>query len=120
MSAFARRVPPWAVVHNVGRKSGRPYRTPVVAFAGRGADGGALTGSPLPFGPDVDWCRNIRAAGSYTLTHRNRDYFVDELRLVDADEAIRLFGFGARLARRTFRPGQWIVGRLRPAPPPGV
>jgi len=32
MGTFAWLVPPLAVVHHAGRKSGRPYRTPVVAF----------------------------------------------------------------------------------------
>ena len=32
MGTFAWLVPPLAVVHHRGRKSGRSYRTPVVAF----------------------------------------------------------------------------------------
>ena len=33
MGTFAWLVPPLAVVHHVGRKSGRRYRSPVVAFS---------------------------------------------------------------------------------------
>ncbi len=118
MTAWASRVPPFAVIHHAGRRSGRAYRTPVVAFASRGgADGVPAAGSPLPWGADVDWCRNILAAGSYELTRRGRRYRVDEAHLVDADEARRLFGTAAWLTGLTFRPKQWVVGRLSPAVP---
>jgi len=52
-------VPPLALVHHVGRKSGRRYRTPVVAF--RNPTGFVI---PMTYGRDVDWARNIvRAHG---------------------------------------------------------
>ncbi len=118
MAAFASRVPPFAVIHHVGRSSGRPYRTPVVALASRETPNGpTLVGSPLPWGADVDWCRNIRAAGSYEITRHGRRYRVDALGLVDPDEASRLFGVGARLTALTFRPKKWIVGHLHTTPP---
>ena len=58
MGTFAWLVPPLAVVHHVGRKSGRPYQTPVVAF--RSAAGFVI---PMTYGRDVDWARNIVSAG---------------------------------------------------------
>ena len=45
MRPLAGVVPPLAVVHHVGRKSGRAYRTPVLAFP---VAGGYVT--PLPYG----------------------------------------------------------------------
>src|SRR5262245_54028829 len=52
-------VPPFAVIHHIGRKSHRKYRTPVVAFHG---DAGFVV--PMTYGRDVDWARNIvRARG---------------------------------------------------------
>jgi deazaflavin-dependent oxidoreductase (nitroreductase family) len=112
---FAVRVPPFVVVHNVGRTSGRPYETPVVAFAGY-EDGTRLVATPLVWGSDAGWCLNIRAAGSYTLTRRNRQYRVDQLRIVAPDEAERIVGGGARATNAVVRPREWIVGRLRHAP----
>jgi deazaflavin-dependent oxidoreductase (nitroreductase family) len=51
---FAWLVPPFAVIHHVGRRSGRAYRTPVVAFhAGTGFV------VPMTYGRDVDWAHNI-------------------------------------------------------------
>lgn len=58
MGTFAWLVPPLAVVHHVGRKSKRHYRTPVVAF--RSAAGFVI---PMTYGRDVDWARNIVSAG---------------------------------------------------------
>jgi deazaflavin-dependent oxidoreductase (nitroreductase family) len=57
MGMVAWLVPPLAVVHHVGRKSGRPYRTPVVAF--HGAAGFVI---PMTYGRDVDWARNMLGA----------------------------------------------------------
>jgi deazaflavin-dependent oxidoreductase (nitroreductase family) len=62
MSTFARYVPPLALVHHVGRRSGRRYTTPVVAF-----DAGDTYVIPLPYGIDTDWCRNVRKAQRCTL-----------------------------------------------------
>jgi deazaflavin-dependent oxidoreductase (nitroreductase family) len=58
-------VPPLAVVHHVGRKSGRRYRTPVVAL--RSPDGFVI---PMTYGRDVDWARNIVRAGGCELERR--------------------------------------------------
>jgi deazaflavin-dependent oxidoreductase (nitroreductase family) len=60
-------VPPLAVVNHVGRKSGRPYRTPVVAI--RSADGFVI---PMTYGRDVDWARNIVHAGACDLERLGR------------------------------------------------
>ncbi|MEB2343901.1 MAG: nitroreductase family deazaflavin-dependent oxidoreductase [Deltaproteobacteria bacterium] len=57
MRTFAWLVPPLAVVHHVGRTSGRAYRTPVVAFP---SPKGLVI--PLTYGRDVDWARNLLAA----------------------------------------------------------
>jgi deazaflavin-dependent oxidoreductase (nitroreductase family) len=64
---FARWLPPLSVVTHRGRRSGRPYRTPVVAFH---IDGGYVIS--LPYGPDRDWVRNVLAAGSCTLERGGR------------------------------------------------
>ena len=58
MNTFAWLVPPLAVIHHVGRKSGCSYRTPVLAF--RSARGFVV---PMTYGRDVDWGRNLLAAG---------------------------------------------------------
>ncbi|MGB3551271.1 MAG: hypothetical protein WA993_11305, partial [Candidatus Binatus sp.] len=54
MGPLARVMPPLAVVHHVGRMSGRNYSTPVVAFRSR-----KRFVIPMTYGRDVDWARNI-------------------------------------------------------------
>lgn len=61
------RVPPLAIVVHRGRKSGREYRTPVMAF--RFADGFVIA---LTYGAHVDWLHNVLAAGGCTLERRGR------------------------------------------------
>lgn len=53
---------PFAELEHVGRRSGRVYRTVILAFR----HGPAFTVA-LTYGPDVDWLRNIEAAGGGRL-----------------------------------------------------
>ena len=78
-------VPPLALVHHVGRKSGRSHRTPVLAFP---VEGGTLT--PLPYGTDTDWVLNLLAAGRGDLEISGRRTAVENPRVVDAEEATSL------------------------------
>jgi|SRR5919202_234822 hypothetical protein len=72
-------VPLWGVVRHRGRRSGRRYSTPVAVIATRDA-----FFIPLPYGPDTDWCRNLRAGGG-GLRWSGRDYAVGDLVVVDRD-----------------------------------
>jgi deazaflavin-dependent oxidoreductase (nitroreductase family) len=70
---FAGRLPGFGLVTHVGRRSGTTYRTPLNVF--RRGDGYVFA---LTYGPDVDWVRNILAAGGCTMRTRGRT-----VRLVD-------------------------------------
>jgi deazaflavin-dependent oxidoreductase (nitroreductase family) len=61
--------PLFAVVLHRGRRSGREHATPVAAR--RTADGFVIA---LAFGAQVDWYRNLRAAGGGRIRWRGRDY----------------------------------------------
>jgi hypothetical protein len=74
MRTIAGRVPPLAIVQQLGRRSGQSYRTPVLAFA---TDEGYV--SPLPYGTDTDWCLNVLEAGSCTLEVLGRKIRVSNL-----------------------------------------
>ena len=67
MGTFAWLAPPLAVVHHVGRKTGRPYHTPVIAFPSR--SGFVI---PMPYGRDVEWARNVIAASGCQLVQMAR------------------------------------------------
>jgi deazaflavin-dependent oxidoreductase (nitroreductase family) len=68
LRAIARGESSYAVVHHVGRRSGRAYQTPVEAY--RTDDGTLIL---LPYGPLTDWCRNVLAAGRCTLSVDGQD-----------------------------------------------
>ena len=77
MGTFAWLVPPLAVVHHVGRKSGRHYRNPVVAFPS--ADGFVI---PMTYGRDVDWARNIVKAHGCEIEQMGRRHALRNPRIV--------------------------------------
>ena len=62
-----RWLPGFGVVHHVGRRSGRPYRTPVNLFPT--GDGYVIA---LTYGRDTDWLRNVLAAGGCEIETRGR------------------------------------------------
>lgn len=63
----ATRLPYFGVVLHRGRVSGRNYRTPVNTFPYGDSFLIALT-----YGRDVDWVKNVIAAGGCRLIHRRR------------------------------------------------
>ncbi|MCU0492597.1 MAG: hypothetical protein MUD01_13475 [Chloroflexaceae bacterium] len=87
-----------AVINHIGRKSGTTYATPVVAFP---------TGSgfiiPLPYGEQVDWLRNVLAAGWASITWKGTMYTVNQPAVVDL--TVAELGLSPRW-RRTF----WLFG----------
>jgi deazaflavin-dependent oxidoreductase (nitroreductase family) len=76
----------WAVLHHVGRRSGVAYNTPIDAQL---TPQGAII--PLVYGPSVDWCRNVRAAGGCTLTIGGQELAFTSPRIVP------LFSIAAQL-----------------------
>lgn len=64
---IAGRLPMFAIIHQVGRRTGRQYDTPMNVFRHDGAWIFALT-----YGSDVNWVRNVMAAGECTITSRGR------------------------------------------------
>jgi len=66
-----------SLVLNAGRRTGREYRTPVVAAPT--ADGFVIA---LPYGTTSNWVRNVLANGSATLVHEGATYRVDRPEIV--------------------------------------
>lgn len=65
---LAGRLPWFGVLEHVGRRSGAVRRTPLNVFrSGNGRWVVALT-----YGPDVQWLRNVEAAGSCRMLIRGR------------------------------------------------
>lgn len=62
---FAGRIPPFILLAHTGRRSGKPYTVPLLAFCDDGRFIIALT-----YGEGTDWQRNIEAGGPASLTTR--------------------------------------------------
>ena len=74
--------PTMGILTHVGRRSGRPYRTPLTVFSTQ--DGVAVL---LTYGPDRDWLKNITAAGGGTMRRHGRSFPVTDPQVVSRDEA---------------------------------
>lgn len=83
-----------SVVHHVGRKSGKPYATPVVADVI-----GDHLYIPLPYGTHVDWCANVLAAGGCTVERRGERFEATAPAIVPAEEAAPVI---SRRSRRVY------------------
>jgi deazaflavin-dependent oxidoreductase (nitroreductase family) len=73
----AQRLPGFAVVTHIGRRTGREHQTPVNLFRTRDAYVIALT-----YGADAQWVRNVLAAGSCTVLTRGRRIALTDPRIV--------------------------------------
>lgn len=74
--------PTFGILEHVGRKSGRPYRTPLTVFST--SDGVAIL---LTYGPNRDWLKNITAAGNARMRRHGRTFTVTDPRVVSKAEA---------------------------------
>jgi len=84
--------PSFGILEHVGRRSGKPYRTPLSVFSTD--DGVAIL---LTYGPDRDWLKNITAAGGAKLRRHGKTFAVTNPRVVSRDEAApHVTGFGRR------------------------
>jgi hypothetical protein len=108
MGLFAGYVPPFAIVHHLGRHSKRRYRTPVVAFpTGRGYV------TPLPYGTDTDWCLNVLHARHCTLETAGRRIEMENPRILKSPAALKDFPALLRPALRLASlPGYLFLDRV--------
>jgi deazaflavin-dependent oxidoreductase (nitroreductase family) len=79
---YAWALPPWAVICHRGRRSGRLYRTPVVA-----RKRGSTFAVAVLYGQRSDWVRNLMAAGGGQVVRAGRTYELLAPRLVPASKA---------------------------------
>jgi deazaflavin-dependent oxidoreductase (nitroreductase family) len=82
------RFGPFSLVRHVGRTSGKGYETPLILAA---VTEGFV--AELTYGENVDWYRNVVAAGGCVVVHRGRAYRV-----------LAIEGCTAEYGRTAFRP----------------
>jgi deazaflavin-dependent oxidoreductase (nitroreductase family) len=84
-----------SVIRHRGRRSGKEYATPVVAVP---VEGGFVI--PLPYGEEVDWLKNVLAAGRATVEVKGATFTVGEPEVIDDQAASPLLD---ERHRRTWR-----------------
>lgn len=88
-----KRMGGYAVIKHVGRRSGREYTTPVVTR--QVGDDGFIV--PLPYGRDVDWCRNVMAAGTCEFVWNGQEYALDKPEVITQSQALRAYPLVQRI-----------------------
>jgi deazaflavin-dependent oxidoreductase (nitroreductase family) len=83
---------PFSIVRHIGRRSGKRYETPIIASQ---VDDGFVI--ELTYGPDVDWHKNVLAAGGCTLVWHGREYLIDKIEPLDSETGRAAFPLPARL-----------------------
>jgi hypothetical protein len=109
--AGSRYVPLWAVIRHRGRRSGRLYATPVAVT--HTADALIV---PLPFGPDADWCRNVRCAGGCVMRWKGRELQMIEPEIL-GDSALPAFAMWERAALSALGIKRFLRMRFAPETP---
>jgi deazaflavin-dependent oxidoreductase (nitroreductase family) len=89
---------PFSLVRHVGRSSGRTFETPVILA--RVPEGFV---AELTYGDQVNWYRNIVAAGGCVVVHRRREYRVTGVEPCDAARGRDAFPAPARLVLKAMR-----------------
>lgn len=91
---------PFSLVRHVGRNSGRTYETPVILA--RAPEGFV---AELTYGENVNWYRNIVAAGGCVVVHHGVEYRVDQISRCSAERGRSAYPFPfsvvLRVANRT-------------------
>ena len=89
---------PFALVRHVGRRSGKRYETPIIV---QPADDGFVF--ELTYGPDVDWYKNVLAAGGCTIHWHGKDYVIDKIEPLSTETGLSAFPLPERLLLRAVR-----------------
>jgi deazaflavin-dependent oxidoreductase (nitroreductase family) len=71
---------PFSLVRHVGRKSGRTYEAPVILVK---TSEGFI--AELTYGDNVNWYRNVVAAGGCVVLHHRREYRVTSVEPCSAE-----------------------------------
>jgi deazaflavin-dependent oxidoreductase (nitroreductase family) len=78
--------PSYGILEHVGRRSGKPYRTPLTVFNAE-VDGKPGVAIPLAYGPDRDWLKNLTAAGGGRMRRHGKTFAVTNPQTLTKDQA---------------------------------
>ncbi len=83
-----------SIIEHTGRRSGKRYRTPIVADRV-----GSHLVIPLPYGTQVGWVRNVMTTGEADIISKGQTFHVVSPELIDSTQALPEL---PRDRRRTF------------------
>ncbi len=89
---------PFAIIQHVGRRSGKHYRTPIIV---QPVDDGFVV--ELTYGTNVDWYKNVLAAGGCTVFWHSKSFVIDKIEPLNTETGRAAFPLVLRL----------IIGLLR-------
>ncbi len=89
---------PFSLVRHVGRRSGRPFETPLILAP---TDGGFV--AELTYGPTVNWYRNVVAAGRCEVVVGGVTYAIGAIEPLAPDAGLRAFRPAERVVLRLLR-----------------
>lgn len=93
--------PMYGILGHVGRRSGKPYRTPLTVFStSEGQHNGVAV--LLAYGPDRDWLKNVMAAGGGRMRRHGTTMNLRDPRVVSKAEA----------AAQVARSSRWLFIRM--------
>jgi deazaflavin-dependent oxidoreductase (nitroreductase family) len=99
---------PFSIVRHTGRRTGKPYSTPVIVEPF--GDGLVIA---FTYGPEVDWYRNILAGGSCAIRRRGMEYACVRPQLIDGKTALPAFPILLRTALRFVGTSQFLKLDIR-------
>lgn len=86
---------PFSIVRHVGRRSGKLYETPIIVSPVN--DGFVIE---LSYGHDVDWHKNVLAAGGGTIIWHSKEYVFNKIEPLDPETGRAAFALPQRLILR--------------------
>ena len=95
MRLVAGWLPPFAILRHRGRRTGRDYATPVLAFP---TENGLVV--TVLYGTNSDWVRNVLAASRVEVKRHRQSHEYEQPRLVGSNEGLQLV---PTMVRRPFR-----------------
>ena len=104
-----------SVIMHEGRRSGRPYATPVAASA---IDDGFVIATV--YGTNTDWLKNVFAKGTATIVHEGGTYPVDHPELVPLDDVEDAFEPKELRTLHRYRVQTCVRLRMAPAAQPSA
>lgn len=89
---------PFSLVRHVGRTSGKTFETPVILA--RRPDGFV---AELTYGPQVNWYRNIVAAGHCDIVYKGVEHHIDRIEPCSTEDGLKAFGNPRAVVLRILR-----------------